>query len=72
METLVKSCNVCWFWSGMPNVLQKNKLQMSLGKVELYCLFVACSYTPGKLQCYYVVLAGYGSACPRFSEITNH
>ena len=30
---------------GMPNVLQNNKLQISLGKVELFCLFVACSYT---------------------------
>ena len=26
-------------------VLQNNKLPISLGKVELFCLFVACSYT---------------------------
>ena len=30
---------------GMRNVLQNNKLQISLGKIELFCLFVACSYT---------------------------
>ena len=30
---------------GMPNVLQNNKLSISLGKVELFCLFIACSYT---------------------------
>ena len=29
----------------MPTVLKNNKLQMSVGKVELFCLFVACSYT---------------------------
>ena len=27
---------------------------------------------PWKLQCYYVVLFGYGLACPKFSETTNH
>ena len=26
---------------------------------------------PGKLQCYHVVLVGYGPACPKFSEITH-
>ena len=30
---------------GMPNVLQNNKLPIALGKVELFCLFVGCSYT---------------------------
>ena len=30
---------------GMPCVLQNNKLQISLGNVELFCLFVACSNT---------------------------
>ena len=25
-----------------------------------------------KLQCYHVVLVGYGPACPKFSEATNH
>ena len=27
---------------------------------------------PWKLQCYYVVLFGYGLVCPKFSETTNH
>ena len=44
METLVKSCNVCWIFSGMPRVLQNNELPIFLGRVELFCLF-ACSYT---------------------------
>ena len=26
---------------------------------------------PWKLQCYLVVLVGYGVACPKFSEIAN-
>ena len=30
---------------GMPIVLQDNKLQISVGKVELFCLFVTCCYT---------------------------
>ena len=49
MEALVKSCNICWVWSGMlgiSKVLQNNKATKSLGRVELFCLFVACSYTP--------------------------
>ena len=25
-----------------------------------------------KLQCYHVILVGYGPACPKFSEATNH
>ena len=47
MEALVKSCNICWVWSGiagMPSVLQ-NELQVSLRKVELFCLSDACSET---------------------------
>ena len=39
----------------MPNVLQ-NKLPISLGKVELFCLFAAWSYTSRKsivLSCYF-------------------
>ena len=27
---------------------------------------------PGKLQFYHVLLVGYGPACPKLSEITNH
>ena len=29
----------------MPNDLQNNKAPISFGKVELFCLLVACSYT---------------------------
>ena len=48
METLVKSCNICWVWSGIPGQAepsQNNKVPISLGRVELFYLFVACSYT---------------------------
>ena len=38
---------------------------MSAGRVELFCLFIACSYTS------IVVLVGYGTACAKFSEIRN-
>ena len=51
----------------MSKVLQNNKATISLGRVELFCLFVVW-----KVQCYHVVLVGYGSACPKFSEATNH
>ena len=46
MESLVKSCNACWVWSGMPNILQNSELEISLGKLELFYLCVACRYTP--------------------------
>ena len=45
MEALVKSCNICWAWSGMSKVLQNNKAKISLVRLELFCLFVAFSYT---------------------------
>ena len=48
MEALVKSRNICWVWSSMPrhaNVLGNNKVPISPERVELFCLFVACSYT---------------------------
>ena len=45
MEALVKSRNIYCVCSGMPNVLQNNKLPISLGKFELFCLFVVFSYT---------------------------
>ena len=41
---------------------------ISLGRVELFCLFVACSYIS---MCYHVILIGYGLACPTFSETTD-
>ena len=48
MEALVKSCNIVGFGQacpGMPNFLQNNKVPISLGRVELFCLFVAFSDT---------------------------
>ena len=72
MEALVKSCTICSVWSGMPSILQNNKLQIFLGKIELFCLFVACSYTSREAKCDHVVLARYGLVCPKFSETTNH
>ena len=48
---------------GMPNALQNN---VDFGSLLLHAVTL-----PGKLECYYVVLVGYGPACPKFSEITN-
>ena len=55
----------------MPNVLQNNKVPITLGTVKLFCLFVTIITHLRKLQCYHVVLFEYGSACPKFSKITN-
>ena len=52
----------------MSKILQNNKAMISLGRVELFCLFVACSYIS---MCYHVILIGYGLACPKFSETTD-
>ena len=54
----------------MPNILRINKLQISLGKVELFYLFVACSFTSREATV--LLLVGYGLACPKVSEITDH
>ena len=74
MDAIVDSCNACWVLSacpGMSTVLRNNKLQISLGKVELFYLLLVVTH-PGKLPCYHVVLVGFDPACPKFSEITNH
>ena len=47
--------------------------QQYLWKVLSYFVYLLHAVThPWKLQCYYVVLVGYGLACPKFSETTNH
>ena len=51
----------------MSKVLQNNKATISLGRVELFCLFVACSYTFVE-----ATVLSYGPAYPKFSEATNH
>ena len=56
----------------MFKVLQNNKATISLRRVELFSLFVACSYTSAEPKCCHVVLVGYGRACPKFSEARNH
>ena len=45
---------------------RNNKVAIYPGRVELFCLFVACSYM--QLHSYHVVLVGYGPACPKFFE----
>ena len=56
----------------MSKVLQ-NKSTTSLGKVEFFCLFVACSYTSMEATelscCLSWVLS---ESCPKFFEVTNH
>ena len=42
---------------GMLNLLLSNKVPISLGTVELFCLFVACSYTSMEatvLSCHFI------------------
>ena len=58
-EALVKSCSIGWVCSacpGMSKFLQDNKATISLGRVELFCLFAACSYRSMKatvLSCHF-------------------
>ena len=59
MEALVKSCNICCVWSGMPNNLQNNKVPMSLERVELFYLLHLVTH-PWKLHCYHVFVKGIG------------
>ena len=44
-----------------------------LGRVELFCLFVACMHFQRSVitQWYHVFLVGYGPTYPKFSEATN-
>ena len=68
-QALVKSCNICL---DISKVLQNSKATISLGRVEVFCLFIASSYTSMETTVYYVVLLGYGLECWNFSETTNH
>ena len=56
----------------MPNVLQNNKLSISLERPSYFVYLLHVVTHPRKLQCYHVVLVGYVPACLKFSEITNH
>ena len=47
-------------------------MPISPGRVELFCLFVACNYAAiVKLQCHQVFLFEYDAACTKLSEQTN-
>ena len=67
--------NICWVRSGMPGhvqLLQKEKAAICPERAELFCLFVACSFTSMKtrvLLC--LIIVGYWPACLKFSEATN-
>ena len=56
----------------MSKVLQNNKATICLGRVELFCLFVACSYTSMEATVLSCRFSWVWSACPKFSEVTNH
>ena len=56
----------------MSKVLQNNKATICLGRVELFCLFVACSYTAMEATVLSCRFSWVWSACPKFSEVTNH
>ena len=56
MEVLVKSCNICWVLSCVPehaNILQNNKVPLTLERV-VYLLHVVTHLW--KLQCYAVLI----------------
>ena len=77
MEALVKSCILV----GLDQACQpfsKITVPISLSKSQYLweglCYFVYLFHVVThiwKLQCYHVILVGYGPACPKFSEITN-
>ena len=78
MEVLVKSCNICLVWSGMPGHAHASPMFSKITnckylwkrlRYSVYLLHVVTHL--GKLQCYHVVLVRYGPVCPKFSEITN-
>ena len=56
----------------MSKVLQNNKATISPERVELFCLFVACSYTSMEATVLSCRFSWVWSACPKFSEVTNH
>ena len=57
----------------MSKDLQNNKATISLGTFELFFFYLLHVVTHAwKLQCYHIVLVGYGPACPKFSKTTNH
>ena len=74
---VVKSRNVCWVWSGMPGHVQdspNNKITKPQYLWEGLSYFVYLLHVvthSWKVQCYHVVLVGYGPACPKFSEATS-
>ena len=73
MEALVKSCNICWIWSGMLGHSQHSKITKHQYLWEWWKYFVYLLHVvadPRKLQRYHVVLVGYGPACLKFSEIS--
>ena len=74
MESLVKSCNICWVCQaclGMLNLFQITKYQyLQKGLSYFVCLLCVVTHL-WKIQCYHAILFGYDPACPKFSEITN-
>ena len=65
---LVIFAGFCQKCQGMSKVLQNSK---ALGRAELFVYLLRAVTTPWKLQCYNVVLVGYGPASPKFFEATN-
>ena len=70
----MKSCNIYWFWSGMSGhvlILQNNKVPISLGSVELFCVLFACRYTSIEVTMSSCCFSWLDLACPKFSETIN-
>ena len=57
----------------MSKVIQNNKATVPLGRVELFCLFVACSsYATMEATVLSCRFSWVWSACPKFSKATNY
>ena len=50
----------------------KIKQQYHWEELSCFIYFLHVVTDPWKLQCYHVILVGYGPECPKFSETTNH
>ena len=73
MEALVKSCNICWVWSGMPGHVQGSpKYQSNNISGNGWVILFICCMLLHIHESYSVDLVGHGPTCPKFPEATNH
>ena len=66
MLGLVRHVRAC------PRFSKITKQQYHWEELSCFIYFLHVVTDPWKLQCYHVILVGYGPECPKFSETTNH